>query len=184
MFDKLKNIKIPKRTVIIQLSWLGALLILGLVVIFPVQRSTAGLDGQIKEIRIQMEEQKTLQPIYQALKAKSRTPAASILPAPESAKLSKDLVRVVPSTMRRIAKNSDMEMISVSPDVAALADQSRHLLVRAVLRGDFMNFRKFLTGIGELPYLERIEEIEIQQDPNLMEFRIKMRLMLGESMVR
>jgi hypothetical protein len=172
---------IPRRTAIIQFSWLGALLILGLVFMFPVQRSTAGLDGQIKDIRVQIEEQKALQPIYQALKAKNQTTAAaaSILPIPESAKLSKDLVRVVPSTVRRIAKNSDMEMISVSPDVTSLANESRHLLVRAVLRGDFMNFRKFLIGVGELSYLERLEEIEIQQDPNFMEFRIKMRLMLN-----
>jgi hypothetical protein len=179
MFDKLKNIKISKRTVIIQLSWLGALLVMGMVVIFPVERSTAGLERQIKEIQIQIETQKTLQPIYQALKTKSQTTAAGILPTPESGKLPRDLVRVFPSTVRRIAKNSDMEMISVSPDVTSLADQSRHLLVGAVLRGDFMNFRKFLIGVGELPYLERLEEIEIQQDPNFMEFRIKMRLMLN-----
>jgi hypothetical protein len=176
----LKSIRlIPKKTVIIHLSWFGALLILGLVVIFPVQRSTVGLEKQIKDIQSQIETQKTLQPIYQALKTKSQTTAASILPTPESGKLPRDLVRVFPSTVRRIARNSDMEMISVSPDVTSLADQSRHLLVRAVLRGDFMNFRKFLIDVGELPYLERFEEIEIQQDPNFMEFRIKMRLMLG-----
>jgi hypothetical protein len=176
----LKSIRlIPKRTVIIQLSWLGTLLVLGLVVIFPVQRSTAGLERQIKEIQYQIETQKTLQPIYQALKTKSQTSAASILPTPESGKLSRDLVSVVPSTVRRIAKNSDMEMISVSPDVTSLADQSRHLLVRAVLRGDFMNFRKFLIGVGELPYLERLEEIEIQQDSNFMEFRMKIWLALS-----
>lgn len=179
MFDKLKNIKIPKRTIIIQLSWLGALLFLGLVVIFPVQRSTVGLDRQIKDIQYQIETQKTLQPIYQAQKTKGQTTVASILPTPESGKLSRDLVSVVPSTVRRIAKNSDMEAISVLPDVTSLADQSRHLLVGAVLRGDFMNFRKFLIGVGELPYLERLEEIEIQQDSDFMEFRVKMRLMLG-----
>lgn len=170
---------IPRQTAIIQFSWLGALLILGLVVIFPVQRSTAGLEKQIKDIQHQIETQKTLQPIYQALKTKGQTTAASILPTPESGKLPRDLVRVFPSTVMRIAKNSDMEMISVSPDVTSLANESRHLLVRAVLRGDFMNFRKFLIGIGELPYLERLEEIEIQQDSNFMEFRIKMRLVLG-----
>jgi hypothetical protein len=176
----LKSIRlIPKRTVIIQLSWLGTLLVLGLVVIFPVQRSTAGFERQIKNIQYQIETQKTLQPIYQALKTKSQTTTAGILPTPESGKLPRDLVHVFPSTVRRIANNSDMEMISVSPDVTSLADQSRHLLVRAILRGDFMNFRKFLIGVGELPYLERLEEIEIQQDPNFMEFRIKMRLMLN-----
>ena len=176
----LKSIRlIPKRTVIIQLSWLGALLIMGLVVMFPVQRSTAGLERQIKDMQYQIETQKTLQPIYQALKTKSQTTAASILPTPESGKLSRDQVSLVPSTVRRIANNSAMETISVSPDVTSLADQSRHLLVRAVLRGDFMSFRKFLIGVGELPYLERLEEIEIQQDSYFMEFRMKIRLALS-----
>ena len=48
-----------------------------------------------------------------------------------------------------------------------------------VVRGDFMNFRRFLIGIGELPYLERYEEIEIRKDPAFMEYRIKIRLALA-----
>jgi hypothetical protein len=48
-----------------------------------------------------------------------------------------------------------------------------------VIRGDFMSFRKFLIGVGELPYLERFEEIEIQQDPGFMEFRMKIWLALS-----
>jgi hypothetical protein len=179
MFDKLKNIKIPKRTIIIHLSWLGSLLLFILAVIVPVQRFVAGLDGRIKDIQYQVDEQKSLQPIYQALKTKSQTTAPSILPMPASGKLSRDLVSVVPSTIGRIVKNAAMETISISPDVNSLANQSRSLLMHAVIRGNFMSFRKFLIGVGELPYLERFEEIEIQQDPDFMEFRIKIRLALS-----
>jgi hypothetical protein len=179
MVITLKSFKlIPRRTVIIHLSWLGSLLLFILVVIVPVQRFLAGLDGRIKDIQYQVDEQKSLQPIYQALKTRSQTTAPSILPAPESGKLSRDLVSVASSTLGRIVKNAAMETVSISPDVNSLANQSRFLLMHAVIRGDFMSFRKFLIGVGELPYLERFEEIEIQQDPDFMEFRMKIWLAL------
>jgi hypothetical protein len=176
----LKSFKlIPRRAVIIQLSWLGGLLLFILAVIVPVQGFVTGLDGRIKDIRYQVDEQKNLQPIYQALKTRSQTNAPSILPTPASGKLSRDLVSVVPSTLGRIVRNAAMETVSISPDVNSLANQSRSLLMRAVIRGGFMSFRKFLIGVGELPYLERLEEIEIQQDPDFMEFRMKIWLALS-----
>ncbi|MBN2439079.1 MAG: hypothetical protein JXL20_10845 [Deltaproteobacteria bacterium] len=180
MMMSLKSYRsIPRRTVIVHLSWLGSLLLFILAVIVPVQRFAAGLDGRIKDIRYQVDEQKRLQPIYQMLKTKTHTTAPGILPMPAGGKLSRDLVSVVPSTIGRIVKNAAMETISISPDVTSLANQSRSLLMHAVIRGDFMNFRKFLIGIGELPYLERFEEIEIQKDPDFMEFRMKIRLALN-----
>jgi hypothetical protein len=176
----LKSFKlIPRRAVIMHLSWLGSLLIFILSVIVPVQRFAAGLDGRIKDIQYQVDEQKSLQPIYQALKTKSQTTAPGILPTPPSGKLSRDLVSVVPSTIRRIVRDASMESISILPDVNSLANQSRSLLLHTVIRGDFMSFRKFLIGVGELPYLERFEEIEIQQDPDFMEFRMKIWLALS-----
>ena len=170
---------IPRRTVIIHLSWLGSLLLFILVVIVPVQRFMAGLDGRIKDIQYQVDEQKSLQPIYQALKTKSQTTTPGILPTPESGKLSRDLVSVVPSTIGRIVRNAAMETITISPDVNSLANQSRSLLMNTVIRGDFMSFRKFLIGVGGLPYLERLEEIEIKQDQDFMEFRMKIWLALS-----
>jgi hypothetical protein len=171
---------IPKRTAIINLSWLGALLLLSLAVIFPLQRSIIGLDGEIKDAQYQVDEQKSLQPIYQGLKTNSQRKVTSILPTPESTKLSRGLVSMVPSTITKIAKRAAMETLSVSPDVNSLTSQSRSLLVQTVVRGEFMSFRKFLIGIGELPYLERFEEIEILHDKDFMEFRMKIRLALGE----
>jgi hypothetical protein len=180
MMNILKSLKlISRRTVIIHLVWIGSLLLFILVVIVSMQKYISGLDGRIKNVQYQLDEQKGLQPIYQTLKTRSQTAAPSVLPTPASGKLSRDLVSVVPSTIGRIAANAAMETISISPDVNSLANQSRSLLMNAVIRGDFMNLRKFLIGVGELPYLERFEEIEIQQDPAFTEYRIKIRLALS-----
>ena len=176
----LKSIRlIPKQTLIIHLAWLGVLLLFVLAVIVHMQRSTISLDRKIKDIQSQVDEQKSLRLIYQTMKTKSRTTAAGILPITERAKLSRDLVSGVPSAIREIAKYAAMETLSVSPDVNSLANQSRYLLVHTVIRGDFMSFRKFLIGAGKLPYLERFEEIEIRQEPDFMDFRMKIWLALS-----
>jgi hypothetical protein len=60
-----------------------------------------------------------------------------------------------------------------------LAGSPPFLLYNAVLEGEFANFRKMLIELGALPYLDRIEEIRIQQNPDSMEFRIKIWIALG-----
>ena len=179
MLDKLKNLKIPKRVLILHLSCWGGLLIFLLAVVLPLYGSLSGLDRRIQDVRQQVDEQKTLQPLHQALKAKGRNVAPSVLPTPERGKLSRDLIGTVPSALRRIGQNAGMESFSVSPDVNSLAGNSPFLLVRVVAQGDFMNFRRYLIGLGELPWLDRVEEIEIRQNPDIMEFRVTVRLALG-----
>jgi hypothetical protein len=171
---------IPKKTVIIHLSWLGTLLIFILAVIIPFQRFMIGLDAERTDIQYRIEEQNSLLPIYQTLKTKSQATSVTILPTPERGKLSRSMVGTVPSAIRGIAGNASMEAVSVLPDLNALANQSRYLLLHTVVRGDVMNFRKFLIGVGALPYLERIEEIEIRQDPDFTEFRMKIRLAMNQ----
>lgn len=170
---------INRRTVIIYLTCLAGILLFIIAGIIPAQRYSAALDRKTRDLQFQIDEQKSLQPIYQSLKAKSQTGTVSVLPTPERNKLSRDLISMVPSTFGRIAKNAAMDTLSVDPDVSSLANQSRYLLVHAVVRGDFFSFRKYLTGLGELPYFERIEEIEIQQNPDIMEFKMKIWLALN-----
>ena len=170
---------INRRTVIIYLTCLAGILLFIIAGIIPAQRFSAALDRKTRDLQFQIDEQKSLQPIYQSLKAKSQTGTVSVLPTPERNKLSRDLISMGPSTFGRIAKNAAMDTLSVDPDVSSLANQSRYLLVHAVVRGDFFSFRKYLTGLGELPYFERIEEIEIQQNPDIMEFKMKIWLALN-----
>jgi hypothetical protein len=170
---------INRRTVIIYLTCLAGILLFIIAGIIPAQRFSAALDRKTRDLQFQIDEQKSLQPIYQSLKARSQTGTVSVLPTPERNKLSRDLISMVPSTFGRIAKNAAMDTLSVDPDVSSLANQSRYLLVHAVVRGDFFSFRKYLTGLGELPYFERIEEIEIQQNPDIMEFKMKIWLALN-----
>lgn len=170
---------IPRRTIIIHLSWLGALLLFAAAVLWPLGRTAISRDREIRNLQYQVDEQKNLQPLYQALRTRSQAKSATVLPSPTRDKLSRDLVSIAPSTLRRIADSASLKTQSVAPDVSSLTHQSKSLIMNMVVRGDFINFRKFLIGIGELPYLERYEEIEIRKDPSFMEYRIKIRLALA-----
>ena len=63
--------------------------------------------------------------------------------------------------------------VALSPDLSTLAGSSASFLHNVVLKGEFANFRKMLIGLGAVPYLDRIEEISILQNPDSMEFRMK-----------
>jgi hypothetical protein len=78
-----------------------------------------------------------------------------------------------------MAKKAGMDVISISPDINSLSDNSNFLIVNAVISGDFFNFRKLLINLGEVPYSERVEEIQIQQNQDIMEFKMKIRLALA-----
>jgi hypothetical protein len=179
MIDKLKNIKIPRRVAILHLACWGGLLLFLMAVVLPLYGSMTGLDRQMRDLRSQVDEQKNLHPLYQTLQAKGRNVAPSVLPTPDRGKLSRDLIATVPAAFRRIGQNAGMESFSVSPDASSLAGNSPFLLVRVTAQGDFLNFRRYLIGLGELPYLDRVEEIEIRQNPDIMEFRVTVRLALG-----
>ena len=181
MFDKLKTLKIPKRVLILHLSCWGGLLIFLLAVVLPLYGSMSGLDRQIRDAQLQVEEQKSLLPLYQTLKAKGRLAPAAVLPTPDKGKLPPDLIGTAPAVFRRIGQKAGLEIFSVSPDVTSLTGNSPFLLVRVSAQGDFLNFRRFLIGLGELPYFDRVDEIEIRQNPDIMEFRVTVRLALGQA---
>ena len=164
---------IPKRSLVYLLACLCVMLLIVIAGIIPEYLSSARLDQQIKSLQFQIEEQKSLGPVYQMLKNKTHTKDVMILPLPQKNPLSRTQVDAVPLTFREIARKANVDIISASPDLNFLGKDLRLLPIHTVVRGDFFNFRKFFIGLGEVPALERIEEIQIQQHEDTMEFKMK-----------
>ncbi|MGA3206921.1 MAG: hypothetical protein ABSE05_03750, partial [Syntrophales bacterium] len=76
-------------------------------------------------------------------------------------------------------RKARIDMVSAFPDLYTLGGEQKFLLVNATLKGDFLNFRKFLIGLGGVPCLEGIEEIHIQQNEDGMEFKMKIWLAIA-----
>jgi Tfp pilus assembly protein PilO len=169
---------IPRQAPSFKIVLFAILLVLISIVIVIQYMSLANQDRRAEKIRLEIEEQKGLQSLYQLLKIKGQK-SLNVLPFPAKGKLSRDQIETMPGNFRDIAKKVNMDILYVSPDMASLGPDSRYLLVNVGIRGDFFNFRKFLSGIGELPYLERIEEIQIQENADIMEFKMKIRLAMA-----
>jgi len=168
-----------RRSIIYSLVCLSIILFIILVGIIPKQFSLMRLDQKIKSIQFQIEEQKSLYPIYQDLQKRTRARDSKALPSPLKSPLLRTQLDIIPATFREIARKANLDMVSASPDLNSLSSESKLLLINVVIKGNFFNFRKFLIGLGEVPYLERVEEIQIQQNEDTMELKMKVWLALA-----
>jgi hypothetical protein len=170
---------IPKRSIIILIACISSVLLIVVAGVVPQQMAVTRLDNKIASIQFQIEEQKRLHPYYQLLHAGPPSGRSKVLPFPARNPLSRTMIDKVPSIIREEAQKAHIDMIAASPDLNTLGGEQKFLLVNATLKGDFLNFRKFLIGLGGVPCLESIEEIRIQQNEDSMEFRMKLWLAIA-----
>ena len=88
-------------------------------------------------------------------------------------KLAQGDTRKIIQLLNNIAKNSNIALVDVNPDVDTLIGGSGYLLIQIVAKGEFINLHNFLFQLCELPFLEFIEQINITSVRKTKEFRLK-----------
>ena len=173
------NLNIPEKTLTYLIICSGIVVLIALLGIFPLYQYNSNRAGEIKKIQYQIEEQKGLGPAYLNLKKAMERKDLQVLPNPKKTTISREEAAKFQNVFRTIAGKSGLMTISLTPDSSTMAGSSKSLLHNAVVKGEFANFRKMLIALTAIPYLDRIEEIRIQQNFDSMEFRIKFWLALG-----
>jgi hypothetical protein len=179
MAEQKMTMKIPRQSIIYLLFCLIGILIFILAGILPNNWTMAELAKQTTDAQFRLEEQRTLSPFHKSLQDKSLKKESEILPLPGKGKLERTKIDTLPVTFGAFAKMSGMALTSAIPNLNALTGDAPFLSVNVILRGDFNNFRKFLIHIGGNPYMQHIEEITIQQQPDNKEFRLKIWVAVG-----
>jgi Tfp pilus assembly protein PilO len=176
---ELKDLKIQKRGIAYVIAGLLFLLVFLFAVVFPMNNWSKDLDSRTAEAKFKLQEQQTLLPVYQALKAESEKTLAATLPMPPKSPLPRARINTLPGSFAISAKRSGMSLVSAKPDLTGLTGTFQTLPVNIVLRGQFVDFRKFLVGLGGMPFVERIEEIAIQEAADTKEFKLKVWVAIG-----
>ncbi len=176
---KIINLGIPEKSVTYLMICSGIIVIIVLVGIFPLYRYTSNQAAEIKKIEYQIEEQKGLGPVSLNIQKAMESKDLKVLPNPKKTTISREEAAKFQNVFRSIAGQSGLMTISLTPDLNSMAGSSKFFLHNAVLKGEFVNFRKMLIDLSAIPYLDRIEEIRIQQNSDSMEFRIKIWLALS-----
>ena len=138
------------------------ILVIVLVMIFPDYRTLAALDKDIKELNTKIETQRLLFPLFHKMLAEIDLKLPGGVTFPKEEKLSQEKAERIVSIFHALAGKSGLKVVEVSPDVESTLNGSGSLLIRIVVDGDFLKLHEFLLDVGKLPYLEKIEQIKLQ----------------------
>ena len=167
------NLNIPERSIWFLVICAGIILIIGILGIFPLYRFNVNGTNEVKKLKYQIEEQKELGPIYLAMLKTIEHKDVRVLPNPNKTAIPRKDAGKFQNVFRIIAGKSGLITVSLTPDLNTVTNSSKLLLYNVVMKGEFANFRKMLIGLGAVSYLDRIEEIRIQQHSDSMEFSMK-----------
>jgi hypothetical protein len=167
--------KIPAQSVYYFLMCATGILLFIFIGLYPQQSSLNQQDQDMAKIKARIEEQKVLFPLYQELLllGKGQKRDSKLLPPSSKAGLSMDQLANISILFKNIAHEGSLEAVSVTPDVKSLTNDSKSISVSILVRGDFLKLQRFLFELEKLPYMEHIEEIQIQEAVGGKEFRLK-----------
>ncbi len=179
MAERKMTSSIPRQSIIYIMFCLAGLVIFILAGIVPNIWTMEELEKQATDVQFRLEEKRTLNPLQKSLHDRNMKKEPDILPLPVKGKLARTEINTLPITFGTLAKMSGMSVTSAIPNINAMTGDATSLSVNVVMRGDFINFRKFLIQLGGNPSVLQIEEINIQQKPDSKEFRLKIWIAIG-----
>jgi len=152
----------------------AVILVVILLLIYPDYRTLAVLDKNIKQLNARIETQKLLFPLFQKMLTEIDLKLPEGAAFPKAEKLTQEKAESMLSVFHELAGKSGLKVLEVSPDVESTLNGSGFVLMNVVVRGDFFMLREFLLELGNLPYLEKIEQIKLQNIEDGKEFRLKL----------
>jgi len=171
--------KIPGRSVMYLVLCVVILVIFYFVALYPYQRSLGAIEAKTVQVKALIEKQKVLRSLYEEMVKRGENKFLEKLPVPDTKALSRRDIDIPSQLFKEIADESGLHVISVRPDVLTLTEESDDMMVALHLRGRFLDFRKFLVGVGGVPSLKRVEAIEIKQENGREEIYLTVRLAIG-----
>ena len=165
------NVNINQKSILYLIIYGGIIFIIILVGIFPLYLKNSNQVKENEKLKYQIKEQRDLGPIYKTLNT-MKGEDLLVLPNPEKTAVPRSEAGKFQDEFRIIANRSGLTVVSFTQDLNKLASPSTSLLHNVVLKGEFADFRKMLIGLGAVPYLDRIEEINIQQNTGSTEFKM------------
>ncbi len=165
--------KIPQQSIVYMVICLSGIMLFVLLGIFPSQRVLANLEEKIAESNYKIEEQKVFMPVSRIVKERTQKKSPRGLPVPAKSPLAQEQVDLLNASIKEISGRANLEVVSILPALGSLSISSKSMAIETLLRGNFYSFRKFLAGLGGIPSVEHIEEIQIRQYPEWLELKVK-----------
>ena len=137
---------------------LGCVILLG---ILPTTREIGETQTGIGKLEADLKRQQTLLPVHHALQQRmaEALPDGISVNAIEPLKI-EDLEEL-PDVFEDLARDSKVELVSVTPQARSLQGGREVVRVDTRLRGDFLTFNSLLNQLNEMTFVETIESLAI-----------------------
>lgn len=178
MSKKLSDI-IPSTSISYLVICGGIVIILILLGVIPFHRYNAARSNDVKSLQAQIAEQKQYQQAYQSLQAIFETEKTQKLPNPVKTKLPRMEVNKFQDVFQAEVKRSGLSTVSLMPDMKTISAGSPAMLFNVTTKGQFANLRQLLINLGSITYIDKVEDINITQQQDSMEFKMKIWIALA-----
>ncbi|MFT6179354.1 MAG: hypothetical protein ACJAQT_001189 [Akkermansiaceae bacterium] len=118
--------------------------------------------ASIEELQADLQEQKTLLPIYLSLRQSQKKALPEGISVNELQPLKIEALAELPKVFETLARASDLELVSVTPQVRSLQNGREMLRIDARMRGEFLTFNILLNRLNEMRFVESIESLTIE----------------------
>jgi len=168
--------KIPLQT--LRFLAIGAVAVLGLVlfVIFPYHRALRQADERREALRVQIEEQRTLHPVFVRYLTRLGRGETQIA-APATRPLSREATGNIYGVFQRLTDGLDLTVTEVMPDSETMFDRGDRFMVDIAVVGAFDRLQPFLRKLAAAPYLARVDRIQIRPIEDRRELRLRLWLL-------
>ena len=150
-----------KEKLVIPTLFVMVLLALVILGVFPSSRDVDKTRVSIKELQADLQGQKTLLPIYLSLMQSQKKVLPEGISVNELQPLKIEDLAELPEVFETLARASDLELVSVTPQVRSLQNGREMLRVDARMRGEFLAFNILLNRFNEMQFVESIESLTI-----------------------
>lgn len=176
--------RLPKRSLIYILVCVGGILCFLGVGILPNQRVISKLDNETSEIKLALQKQKMLFPVFKKAMQTLHEEKKSGLAVPETSSIYRKDINSISSSFRKLASECRLQFKSGIPDAGKINKTSGAIPFTLELAGGYFDFRLFLSKLVLLPYLEHIDTIEINAGSGMKEYRLRIDLSVGDGVVK
>jgi hypothetical protein len=152
---------VPTKNTFVILIFGGGMLLFMLLAIFPNYISFNNIEHEISILKYKIEEQKILSPIFEDLSKKAQFQKPESLPFPSAEKLSTNDTEKITPIIRDIIETNGFTLEKIATDLESLMTESSNLKTSVNILGEFHKLRDVLLDLGNLPYLNHIEVIQV-----------------------
>ena len=152
---------VPTKNTFVILIFGGGMLLFMLLAIFPNYISYNDIEHEISVLKYKIEEQKILSPIFEDLSKKAQFQKPESLPFPTADKISPNDTDKITPIIRDIIETNGFTLEKIATDLESLMTESGNLKISVHILGEFHKLRGVLLNLGNLPYLNHIEVIQV-----------------------